>query len=228
MLVTDKSPNASMLGSNTVPVRTGDEAVALIIALERAIEGIGDSVGLSCPQIGESRSVAIIRHAGVSINLINPTVISASRPFVHKGEGCKSLPGRRYDVPRFGQVNIRNYALWPSASGAIPLGDDPNNRPIDRINPPKGLSLVPVTATYVYELAEEQCGGIVCVGVQHEIDHLSGLTLLKKEGAVEVPSAEGPKWKVGRNDPCPCGAKDADGKFLKFKKCCLNKIDSST
>ncbi len=26
--------------------------------------------------------------------------------------------------------------------------------------------------------------------------------------------------KVGRNDPCPCGKLDANGKPLKFKKCC--------
>ena len=26
--------------------------------------------------------------------------------------------------------------------------------------------------------------------------------------------------KVGRNDPCPCGAVDGDGKPMKYKKCC--------
>ena len=25
--------------------------------------------------------------------------------------------------------------------------------------------------------------------------------------------------RLGRNDPCPCGAKDADGNSIKFKKC---------
>jgi uncharacterized protein len=25
--------------------------------------------------------------------------------------------------------------------------------------------------------------------------------------------------RAGRNDPCPCGAKDADGNSIKFKKC---------
>lgn len=29
--------------------------------------------------------------------------------------------------------------------------------------------------------------------------------------------------KIGRNDPCPCGAVDAQGKALKYKKCCLLK-----
>jgi uncharacterized protein YecA (UPF0149 family) len=30
--------------------------------------------------------------------------------------------------------------------------------------------------------------------------------------------------KVGRNEPCPCGAKKADGSPVKFKKCCINKV----
>ena len=29
--------------------------------------------------------------------------------------------------------------------------------------------------------------------------------------------------KIGRNDKCPCGSKDKNGKPLKFKKCCLPK-----
>lgn len=27
-------------------------------------------------------------------------------------------------------------------------------------------------------------------------------------------------YNVGRNAPCPCGSKDANGKSIKFKKCC--------
>lgn len=28
---------------------------------------------------------------------------------------------------------------------------------------------------------------------------------------------------VGRNDPCPCGSTNADGKPIKFKKCCMSE-----
>ena len=225
MLITDISPNAAILYSNTVPVTTGDEAMALIIALEREMEKIGNAAGLAAPQIGEPRSVAIVRLPNISINLINPSIISVSDPFIHKGEGCKSLGCRRFNVPRFKHITIKNYALWPSPSGAIPLEDDPNKKPINRFNPPKGLFLVPVEQTYVYDLVEEEYGGIVCVAVQHEEEHLRGKTINRKEGSVEVPSSADPKWKVGRNDPCPCGAKNADGKAIKFKKCCLVKME---
>lgn len=29
--------------------------------------------------------------------------------------------------------------------------------------------------------------------------------------------------KIGRNDPCPCGSIDKNGKHIKFKNCCMNK-----
>lgn len=56
-----------------------------------------------------------------------------------------------------------------------------------------------------------------------------GGSLWKKEGplyrkmAVQptpVQMARKPP-KVGRNEPCPCGRKDENGKPIKFKKCCL-------
>jgi preprotein translocase subunit SecA len=40
-------------------------------------------------------------------------------------------------------------------------------------------------------------------------------------GAVRDPKEH--KDKVGRNDPCPCGAKDANGRPIKYKKCCYPK-----
>ena len=29
--------------------------------------------------------------------------------------------------------------------------------------------------------------------------------------------------KIGRNDKCPCGSVDKNGKHIKFKNCCMNK-----
>ena len=50
--------------------------------------------------------------------------------------------------------------------------------------------------------------------VQHEIDHLNGLTIFDRE---DKPQPIISKKAVGRNEPCPCGS----GK--KFKKCCIGK-----
>jgi peptide deformylase len=51
--------------------------------------------------------------------------------------------------------------------------------------------------------------GFLAVVIQHEIDHLDGILITDR--AVRA--------KVGRNDPCPCGAKQENGRPVKFKKC---------
>jgi len=50
--------------------------------------------------------------------------------------------------------------------------------------------------------------------VQHEIDHLDGTVIADKEYRAV---------KIGRNEPCPCGKRNADGNIIKFKKCHLGK-----
>lgn len=216
MIVTTSSANPSVLHAGTVPVFSGDEAIATIIALEKELM-FAKGVGLAAPQIGISKSVAIIRHHGVSINLINPSIISVSREFINPVEGCLSLPDRQFSVKRFGTVRIKNHILWPSPSVLVPLNSDPNKQAIDHNSPPKGLYLVPVEQVYVVENCIEDQGDIICMAVQHEEEHLRGITLDKKEGVVENYALLTGDQKVGRNDPCPCGS----GK--KYKKCCMQK-----
>jgi peptide deformylase len=218
MLVTYKDPTASILSSKTVPVTSGDEAVSLIIALEKELEHSRSGIGLAANQINIPKSVAIIRHGSVFINLINPTILSATREFVSHDEGCLSFPSKRFDVPRFGTVRIRNHILWPTQVGSIAIEDDPNKKLIDRVNPPKGLYLVPIESVYVLENDAEACGGIICVAVQHEEEHLRGITVASKPGVIERSIAG--TVSIGRNDPCVCGS----GK--KYKKCCMSKFES--
>ena len=221
MIVTVNSPTNSVLREKTIPVISGDQAVAAILALEHEMGGLPNAVGLSGPQIGLSLSVAIIRHNGVRINLINPSIIGGGNEFTSHKEGCVSFPGRCFEVPRFGVVRIKNHILWPAAVGSVPVDSDVNRKPIDRLNPPKGMTLVPVEQVYVYENPVEDHGGIIAVAVQHEIDHLFGVTIDSKEGSKEHYEMATGDNKVGRNDPCPCGKKDAAGNPVKFKKCCF-------
>lgn len=51
--------------------------------------------------------------------------------------------------------------------------------------------------------------GLEAVAMQHEIDHLDGILMVDRAGGSGV----------GRNDPCPCGAKTSDGRPVKFKRC---------
>lgn len=225
MLITSLNKNNHFLYSPTVPVISYDEAVAVIFELEHEIAHLDSCIGLAAPQIGISKSVAIIRHKGVSINLINPTLISGERETIHQREGCMSLPNRIFNVRRFQTIRIKNHIFWKNGEETLSLSENPNRMSIHHGSIPKDLNLQPVEAVYVYENDESVQGGIICMAVQHEMDHLLGKTLDQNQEAVEQLSVNiDSKWKVGRNDPCPCGATGLDGRPLKFKKCCLPKM----
>ena len=177
--------------------------------------GLEKCVGLAAPQIGIQKSIAIIRHNGVQLNLINPSIIGGGAEFINHTEGCVSLPNRYFEVKRLGLVRIKNHLLWPAAVGSVAIEDDVNRKPFDRLNPPLGMTLVPIEQVYVYENPPEDHGGIICVAVQHEIDHLMGILLDGKSESLENYKMATGDNKVGRNDPCPCGS----GK--KYKKCCF-------
>ena len=219
MVVKNSDKNSSVLYSNSIPVVSGDEAVSVICTLEHELYKAGaGALGIAAPQVGISKSLAIIRYRGVAINLINPSIISVGEEFVSNGEGCLSLPNRRWDVPRFKTVKIKNHILWPSPAGPIPLNSNPNGISFLNRSVNAGMFLVPVEQVFVYENPVEDFGGIVCVAVQHEEEHLRGILLDTKDGTVEDFSLATGVNKIGRNDPCGCGS----GK--KFKKCCLAKV----
>lgn len=47
---------------------------------------------------------------------------------------------------------------------------------------------------------------------------VSDITIIGPKGVIEV--TKGKRTKIGRNDPCPCGAKKLDGTPIKYKHCC--------
>jgi len=96
-------------------------------------------------------------------------------------EGCLSYPGKGIHTKRYRDVIVQTTQSESGWYFSGADGDDQEKR-----------------------LLESIC-------VQHEIDHLNGITIhdRKRETTVKVEK------KVGRNDPCSCGS----GK--KYKKCCL-------
>jgi peptide deformylase len=210
-----------ILMSKAAFVSSAKQAIEIIGELEQRLLTLEWCLGLAAPQIGIPFAVGVIRHNGVMIDLINPTVISREMPFVSRGEGCMSYPGRTFDVPRHKIVTIENFGVWPSALDSLPFESsmsDTHHCHLKAYNLPAESRLIPRTLVVSYDQNPESYGGVVCVGVQHECDHLQGVVLPKKEGSVEVKAVVEPaKVKPGRNDPCPCGSGQ------KFKKCCLGK-----
>lgn len=56
--------------------------------------------------------------------------------------------------------------------------------------------------------------GFEAVIAQHEIDHMNGITIQDREYRA---------LQIGRNEPCPCGARTPQGGLIKFKKCHLGR-----
>jgi len=220
MIITTESFNAHILSAKTAPVVSGDQAVEIIMSLERELRTSRNAVGLAAPQIGLPFSVAIIRYSGVCINLINPVIISLEQSFTSQSEGCLSIINKKFDVERFKIVRIKNNILRSCPVSSISIEDDFNNKPFYPNFPPTGLHLVPVESVYVFDNPWEDHGGVVSIAIQHEIDHLEGITLDKKDKSVETVLSSFDN--VGRNDPCPCGS------GLKFKKCCITKIRTNS
>jgi peptide deformylase len=64
-------------------------------------------VGLAAPQIGIGKSVAIIRYGDISIDMINPKIISHSPAKSISIEECLSLPGKKCMVQRWHSIELK-------------------------------------------------------------------------------------------------------------------------
>jgi len=202
------------------PCLDAKQALEAIDELERSLASLppGLGLGLAANQIGLDCQVAIIRsrELGVAIDLINPRITKAENPIKNVAESCLSFPGRAFSVPRFGQIwvemSLVRSGQFERGSGQIVCW------PVVKESMPADAHLHRCEFGFGVNQLSRHYGGIVCLAVQHEIDHLNGITVVSKEGAVEVaPSSEiraAALPKVGRNEPCPCGS------GRKYKKCC--------
>lgn len=204
-------PN-TILRSQAQPVTDPAEAMEILEKLEKAFKEVGSGVGLAAPQIGIPKAVAIVRTNNY-LDLVNPRIIKGEELFVFHGEGCLSLPGRTWDVTRFKNIRVEYQTIWP------PLHQisDVKPKPTEDGKP----ALVDREGFWMYEHHSNENLDITPVVIQHEVDHLLGILLDQRAGAVEVLAVapiHRTAEKVGRNDPCPCGS------GAKFKKCCLDKV----
>ena len=64
-----------------------------------------NGIGIAAPQIGVNLSAAIIKLDGHNVMIINPQIVDTNRWYINK-EGCLSLPGRQFLVPRPEEIKI--------------------------------------------------------------------------------------------------------------------------
>ena len=214
-----------MLRTKSEPVTSVREALEIVAELDRAYLTVTSCVGLAAIQIGIPKAVSIIRHPteNISFDLINPEFISGEEEFVHEREGCMSFPGRQWNVPRFKSVCFKNDGIWPAEEDILSPEDLKRIGRLSLQNLPDGARFIRKDMAFHVSQPISAYGGIIAVAVQHEFEHMEGICLPWKNGDIEIEfESEGVRrqgGKIGRNDPCPCGAMK-DGNPLKYKKCC--------
>ena len=173
-----------------------DEGLKIAKELLNILSERKDGIGLAANQIGYDAAVAVV-NVREPLILINP-VIKEQWDEIDYYEGCLSFPKKGVHTKRYKNIIIhteQEESDW-YFSGAETSSEG------------KG------TWEEEGRKQDQQLRILESVCVQHEIDHLNGITYIDKEYKRE-PLKVG--TKIGRNEPCPCGS----GK--KYKKCHMGK-----
>ncbi len=154
-----------------------------------------DGIGLAANQVGIDAAVAVV-NVREPLILINP-VITKQWDEIDYYEGCLSFPGKGVSTKRFKNVIVQSEqeeAGW-YFSGVETIQD------VKGSWEQKGKD------------EDQELRLLEAVCVQHEIDHLNGVSCIDKAVDTTIRVEKTP----GRNEPCYCGS----GK--KYKKCCISK-----
>ena len=87
--------------NETVSLNEGKEIIRILESVLKT------GLGLAAPQVGIHKRVAIVR-AEDKIDFINPVILSAEDPFTNFREGCLSIPNKRFNTKRFGEIFVKD------------------------------------------------------------------------------------------------------------------------
>ena len=173
-----------------------EEGLVIAEELFQILDQRGDGIGLAANQVGIDAQVAVV-NVREPLVLINPKYIKKENKIIY-GEGCLSFPNHVIRTKRYRDIIIsteQSESDW-YFTGAEENSDgksvwDKGNMNQDREN----------------RLLEAVC-------IQHEIDHLNGITIHDREMKLEPTKVE---KKIGRNQLVTIKKGDAV-KVLKYKK----------
>jgi peptide deformylase len=162
-----------------------EEGEKIAVDLLETLTASGNGVGLAANQIGINKRVCVV-NVTEPLVFINPHIKSSEQEIVGIPEGCLSYPNKVVKTKRFKFITVEA-DNWEEPMVFGPTSDDD-------------------------EKAQEEFFEAVCI--QHEIDHLNGVTMFDREYKREPYRA--PK-KFGRNEIV--GITDGkDYKEIKYKK----------
>ena len=172
-----------------------EEGLAIAKELFQILNERGDGIGLAANQVGIDAQVAIV-NVREPLVLINPKIVSKENPITYY-EGCLSYPGKGVSTQRYRDIEIKteqSESKW-YFSGAEENSQgksvwDKGNMKQDQEN----------------RILESVC-------IQHEIDHLNGVTIFDRI----VNNTVTREIKYGRNEKVTI-QKGSESKVLKYKK----------
>ena len=174
-----------------------EEGLAIAEELFQILNKRGDGIGLAANQVGIDAQVAVV-NVTEPLVLINPKYIKKEFEIMY-GEGCLSYPGQAIKTKRYRDVIIQtaqSESGWYFSGAKIPADESRGSWEVERKNKDSELRLL-----------ESVC-------VQHEIDHLNGITIHDREIKLEPTKSD---KKIGRNQLVTIKKGDAV-KVLKYKK----------
>ena len=174
-----------------------EEGLAIAEELFQILNERGDGIGLAANQVGIDAQVAVV-NVTEPLVLINPKYIHKEFEIMY-GEGCLSYPGQAIKTKRYRDVIIQtaqSESGWYFSGAKVPADESRGSWEVERKKKDSELRLL-----------ESVC-------VQHEIDHLNGITIHDREIKLEPTKSE---KKIGRNQLVTIKRGDAI-KVLKYKK----------
>lgn len=198
-LITDKKQNG-MINSDFIkylkkPVPKSElnqlEVDVLRDTLFAALKGMG-GLGLSANQIGVNKRACVIKFNDVELFLLNPVITERSNEGFIFYEGCLSIP----DTIKKPVRTIRSTYVVVQTDNLGELRFE--------INPEEDRKLEG-------QISEDTMKTVV---VQHEIDHLDGITIKDRVYSTTIVK----KQSYGRNDKIVMKAPNGDLVEVKYKK----------
>ena len=174
-----------------------EEGLKIATELLKILVKREDAIGLAANQVGIDAQVAVV-NVREPIILINPEVVEVWDEIPYY-ESCLSFKGKRVNTKRYKNIVIKTdqevgqYSKTELYFSGAQIPSDGKGSWERKSSDEQDEEL---------RLLEAIC-------VQHEIDHLNGMTIMDRKMISTVINAA----KIGRNESCPCGS----GK--KYKKC---------
>ena len=185
-MVIDCTKNDNPLINKKLKEVTVEEGRQIAAKLFQILNERGDGIGLAANQVGIDAQVAVV-NVREPLVLINPKIVKKENE-IDYFEGCLSYPGKGIHTRRYETVEVKTEqeeGMW-IFSGAD-TGDPLDNKDL--------------------RMLEAVC-------IQHEIDHLNGVTIMDRKIDTTYRRTE---KKIGRNHLVTIKKDDAV-KVLKYKK----------